>query len=468
MAARVVGTLALMQQKKYACKACGQEYLQWQGRCPHCQEWDSLTKIVQPVGGPSIEDVPQPQVLRKMDFKEDMRFSTGISEFDRALGGGLVAGSIILIGGNPGTGKSTLLLQALAHLAARFRVCYVSGEESSNQLLMHAHRLGIQDKDIFVLAEKQLERILAAAEEFSPQVLVVDSIQVTYSAAQPSSAGGVSQVRECALRLMEYAKSSDCTVILVGHVTKEGQLAGPNVLEHTVDASLLLESTDDVRFRTLRAQKNRFGALNEIGLFAMTEQGMKPVRNPSAIFLSQQKEPRLGSSTAIVREGSRSLLVEIQALVDTQVTAYPRRIAVGLDSQRLMILLAVLSCHCSLNFTNSNVFVNVVGGLRIEETSTDLPCLLSLVSVLTKRFLPFRSAAFGEVGLNGEIRPQPFGQERIAAAVRHGFKQLIIPQANMPRTKPPEIQLRGVSTVAESLQFCFAANGESDKIVPPP
>lgn len=455
-----------MQQAKtlYICDACGQEYLQWQGRCSHCRQWGSLKEAPRrtTTAKKSIKDVAAPQVLRQVDFKEELRFSTGIAELDGVLGGGLVAGSIILIGGNPGAGKSTLLLQSLGHLATSQRVCYVSGEESLNQLLMHARRLDVHDKDIYVLAEKQLERILAAAARFSPQVLVVDSIQVIYSADQSSMAGGVSQVRECALKLMEYAKSSDCAIIMVGHVTKEGQLAGPNVLEHTVDASLLLESTEDARFRTLRARKNRFGALNEIGLFAMTEEGMKQVRNPSAIFLSQHRGPTLGSSTAIIREGSRSLLVEIQALVDTQVTAYPRRVAVGLDSQRVAILLAVLSCHCSLSFANSNVFVNVVGGLRVEETSTDLPCLLSLVSVLTKRLLPPQFASFGEVGLNGEIRPQSFGEERIAAAQRHGFNRIMIPQANMPRTKAAA-GITGVRTVAEALKLCFASLPDPEK-----
>ena len=458
-----------MQQPKpiYICDTCGYEYLQWQGKCTHCQKWDSLKKVVRKTetAKKTIKDVPSPQLLHKVKIKDEIRFSTGISEFDRVLGGGLVVGSIILIGGNPGTGKSTLLLQALGHLAPQQRVCYVSGEESLDQLQIHAKRLDIHHQDIFVLAEKRLEYILAAAAQFSPQVLVVDSIQVMYTSDQASMAGGVSQVKECAIRLMEYAKTHACTIILVGHVTKEGQLAGPNVLEHTVDASLLLESTDDVRFRTLRARKNRFGALNEIGLFAMTDKGMKQVKNPSALFLSQQQEPSLGSSTAIIREGSRTLMVEIQALVDTQVTAYPRRIVVGLDMQRVAILLAVLSCHCSLSFANSNVFINVVGGLRVDETSTDLPCLLSLTSVMTKRFLPHHSAAFGEVGLNGEVRPLSFGQERIEAAARHGFSRLIVPQANMPHTRASKIEVIGVKTVAEALGVCFVQKPATEGLV---
>jgi len=440
-------------KKLYLCSNCGREYAQWQGQCSQCNEWNTLK--AETAKAPLSHKVPKPQILSQLSFKEETIFPTGISELDRVLGGGMVTGSVILIGGHPGAGKSTLLLQALSHLASQHKVCYVSGEESPNQLLVHAQRLGISQQGIYILAEKAVESILAAATKLAPQVLVVDSIQVIHSNANPASAGGITQVRECAMKLMEYAKSSGCVVIIVGHVTKEGVLAGPKVLEHTVDTSLLLESTEDARYRTLRAQKNRFGTINEIGLFAMTDEGMKQVRNPSAIFQSQNKEPVLGSATALVREGSRSLLVEIQALVDTQVTAYPRRISVGLDPQRVAILLAVLSCHCSLGFANNNVFINVVGGLRIAEPSTDLPCLLALVSVVTKRLLPAQTASFGEVGLTGEIRPQTYGLERIIAAQRHGFEQVILPKANLPRKKINGIKVIPAQTVAEALSICF-------------
>lgn len=430
--------------------------MQWQGQCGQCGQWNTLREeIVKKSSPASRQTVAEPQMLSQLAFKEETIFPTGIGELDRVLGGGLVTGSVILIGGHPGAGKSTLLLQALSHLANEHRVCYVSGEESPNQLLVHARRLDINQQDIYILAEKSIENILTAAARLSPQVLVVDSIQVMQSSANPTTAGSITQVRECAMQLMEYAKASGCVVIIVGHVTKEGVLAGPKVLEHTVDTSLLLESTEDARYRTLRAQKNRFGTINEIGLFAMTDKGMKQVRNPSAIFLSQNKEPVLGSATALVREGSRSLLVEIQALVDAQVTAYPRRVSVGLDAQRLAILLAVLSCHCSLSFANNNVFINVVGGLRIAEPSTDLPCLLALVSVVTKRFLPPQTASFGEVGLTGEIRPQTYGLERITAAQRHGFEQIILPRANLPPKKVGDIKIIPVQTVADALRACF-------------
>ena len=447
-----------MQQAKtfYLCANCGREHRQWQGQCAQCNQWNTLKEETRGAKPRVNKTAPVPQLLRDIQWTQEIVLPTGIAELDRVLGGGLVAGSIILIGGHPGAGKSTLLLQALSQLACKHKVCYVSGEESLNQILMHAKRLKIQHQDIHILAEKNLESILAAARVLSPQVLVVDSIQVIHSAEHPTAAGGVSQVRECTLKLMEYAKSCGCVVIIIGHVTKEGVLAGPKVLEHTVDTSLLLESTEDTRYRTLRAHKNRFGAINEIGLFAMTENGMRQVRNPSAIFLSRNKEPVLGSATAVVREGSRSLLVEIQALVDTQVTAYPRRVSAGLDAQRVAILLAVLSCHCSLNFTNSNVFINVAGGLRIEETGTDLPCLLALVSIVTKRFLPAQFASFGEVGLNGEIRPQPYGQERIAAAQRHGFTRILVPQSNLPRAKSTGIDITPVQSLSQALSICFS------------
>ena len=453
-------------KKLFACSDCGSEYPQWQGQCATCGAWNSLQEAATKEalvsgarGGKGLNALPssftKPIPISEVKVHKELRFSSGFTEFDRVLGGGLVAGSAILIGGNPGAGKSTLLLQSMASISRAKSVCYVSGEESVNQLVLHSVRLGLSKEQISLLAENQLEKILAACYEMKPQVLVVDSIQTIYSAQQGSMMGGVSQVRECAVRLMEYAKQNNCAVLMVGHVTKEGTLAGPRVLEHIVDASLVLESTDDAKFRTLRAQKNRFGAVNEIGVFAMTDKGIKQVSNPSAIFMSHNTEPALGSATAIIHEGSRQLLVEIQALVDPHTTTNPRRVSVGLDNNRMALLLAVLSCHCSLPLANSNVFLNIVGGLRIEETGTDLACMLALVSVITKRVLPQGFAAFGEIGLTGEIRPSPYGHERIKTAFRQGIKKILIPTANDPKGTLKDKGIIRAATIGEALSAAF-------------
>ena len=441
-------------ERIYICTKCASEHARWQGQCSHCGEWNVLEESFSTPKKQTPKAGAAPKLLGAIEVRQDLRFTTGASEFDRVLGGGLVAGSVILIGGNPGAGKSTLLMQALGFLAQDHRVCYVSGEESSAQIVLHARRLGLDKRSIHILAENDLGNILQAMDQLRPQILVIDSIQVMHTGEQSGAAGGVSQVRECSVRLMEYAKSRECSVLIVGHVTKEGSLAGPRVLEHLVDASLLLESTEDTRYRTLRALKNRFGKVNEVGIFAMLDSGLKSVRNSSAIFLSQAREPSPGSVTAVVREGSRPMLVEIQALVDPQVSAYPRQLAVGLDTNRIGLLLAVLGCHCGIAPKNNNVYINVVGGLRVEETATDLPVLLALVSVLKKRPLPARFAAFGELGLNGEIRPSPYGQERIAAAARHGFNQLLVPKANAPGDQR-EAQVRTASHLNAAIELAF-------------
>ena len=407
------------------------------------------------------KEFAKPTPLKSIKFREELRFSTGFDEFDRVLGGGLVAGSMILIGGNPGAGKSTLLQQSMAKLSRSKSVCYVSGEESLNQIALHSSRLGTQNENIMLLAESNLEKILAAVVDTKPEVLVVDSIQTIYSTQQGSMMGGVAQVRECAMHLMEYAKKSGCAVFLVGHVTKEGALAGPRVLEHIVDCSLLLESTHDAKYRTLRSYKNRFGPVNEIGVFAMTDTGMKPVANPSAIFMSHHSEPVLGSATAIIHEGSRQLLVEIQALVDSFTTTSPRRISLGLDSNRIALLMGVLSCHCGLQLSNNNVFMNIVGGLRVEETGTDLPCVLALVSIATKKTLPAGFAAFGEIGLTGEIRPAPYGHERVKAAMRQGMKKILIPYANDPKGSIKDTSVLRARNVSEALAIAFAEHADS-------
>lgn len=449
-------------KKLYECSSCGATYHQWQGNCTSCNSWNSLEEKVQPssIGvitgsvGP-LKDYTKPTPLAQIRVHKELRFSTGFSEFDRVLGGGLVAGSAILIGGNPGAGKSTLLMQSMASIAKQKKVCYVSGEESLNQIVLHSIRLGLNQEDIMLLAENKLENIIAAANDVKPDVMVVDSIQTIYSAQQSSVMGGVAQVRECAAHLMEYAKKNNCAILMVGHVTKEGTLAGPRVLEHIVDASLLLESTDDAKFRTLRAHKNRFGAVNEIGVFAMTDKGIKQVANPSAIFMSNNTEPALGSATAIIHEGSRQLLVEIQALVDSYTTTNPRRVSVGLDNNRMALLMAVLACHGGLPLTNNNVFLNIVGGLKVEETGTDLPALLALVSIATKRFLLPGLASFGEIGLTGEIRPSPYGHERVKSALRQGMKHVIIPRANDPKGVINQKGVMHARTISEAIALAF-------------
>lgn len=472
----------MAQTKKiFKCSSCGAAYPRWQGNCTTCDAWNSVEeqvletdsgkfsgKRIGLTGAP--KDFPKPTALKDIQFREELRFSTGFSEFDRVLGGGLVSGSMILIGGNPGAGKSTLLLQSMAKLASSKKVCYVSGEESLNQIALHSIRLGVSKENIMLLAESNLEKILAAVADTKPDVLVVDSIQTIYSSQQGSMMGGVAQVRECAMHLMEYAKRSGCAVFLVGHVTKEGALAGPRVLEHIVDCSLLLESTHDAKYRTLRSYKNRFGPINEIGVFAMTDHGMKPVTNPSAIFMSHHSEPVLGSATAIIHEGSRQLLVEIQALVDSYTTTSARRVSLGLDSNRVALLMGVLSCHCGLQLANNNVFINIVGGLRVEETGTDLPCILALVSIATKKSLPQGFAAFGEIGLTGEIRPSPYGHERVKAAIRQGMENILIPYANDPKGTIKDKSVLRAKNVSEALKIAFGESSsrpaKSNKKVP--
>ncbi len=360
-------------------------------------------------------------------------FSTGFKEFDRVLGGGVVPGSAILIGGNPGAGKSTLLLQTLCKLAQQMKTLYVTGEESLQQVAMRAHRLGLPTDNLNMLSETSIEQICLIAEEEQPKLMVIDSIQVMHMADVQSSPGSVAQVRETAAYLTRFAKTRGVAIVMVGHVTKDGSLAGPKVLEHCIDCSVLLDGDADSRFRTLRSHKNRFGAVNELGVFAMTEQGLREVSNPSAIFLSRGDEVTSGSSVMVVWEGTRPLLVEIQALVDHSMMANPRRVAVGLEQNRLAILLAVLHRHGGLQMADQDVFVNVVGGVKVTETSADLALLLAMVSSLRDRPLPQDLVVFGEVGLAGEIRPVPSGQERISEAAKHGFRRAIVPAANVPK-----------------------------------
>ena len=449
----------------YVCNDCGSDYANWQGQCKDCGAWNTLTEVklgsaknsvaakqqrLQGYAGAAGSQ--QPQTLDQIDLQQLPRVSTGAEEFDRVLGGGLVHGSAILIGGHPGAGKSTLLLQTMCALAESMNALYVTGEESLQQVAMRAKRLGLPTNKLSMLSETSVEAICAQAEQFKPKVLVVDSIQVVHSEDVSSAPGSVSQVRECAAYLTRYAKLTGTVLFLVGHVTKDGSLAGPKVLEHMIDCSILLEGSEDSRFRTLRGQKNRFGAVNELGVFAMTELGLKEVKNPSAIFLSRDEQPSSGSVVMVVWEGTRPLLVEIQALVDDSQLGNPRRVAVGLEQNRLAMLLAVLHRHGGLQVGDQDVFVNVVGGVKVLETSADLALLLAIVSSFRDRVLPQDLVVFGEVGLAGEIRPVPSGQERIQEAAKHGFKRAIVPKSNMPKAAIEGMEVIGVSKLTEALE----------------
>ncbi len=420
----------------FSCNECGGTSPKWLGKCPHCGAWNTLVETVdEGVTKSRFKPLAQASpVLQLSDIPaEDFsRTPTTIEELDRVLGGGLVEGGVVLIGGDPGIGKSTLLLQALAQLSATQHTLYVSGEESGAQIALRAQRLGLEKSHMKLLAEIQLERILATLESTHPQIVVIDSIQTMYSEALTSAPGSVAQVRECAAQLTRAAKSSGISVILVGHVTKEGALAGPRVLEHIVDTVLYFEGDTHSAFRVIRAIKNRFGAVNELGVFAMTEKGLKGVSNPSALFLSTHSEPVAGACVMATQEGTRPLLVEIQALVDSGGPS-PRRLSVGLDRDRLAMLLAVLHRHAGIACFDQDVFVNAVGGVRITEPAADLAVMLAIVSSLKNKPLPKGFIAFGEVGLAGEIRPAPRGQERLKEAAKLGFSTAVVPKANAPK-----------------------------------
>ncbi|MBE0505244.1 MAG: DNA repair protein RadA [Marinospirillum sp.] len=452
------------QKTAYVCIECGAEYSKWQGQCVACKEWNSIQEVR--LGSSSGRSAPlssarsgfagalssQVQDLSEINLQDLPRFSTTFNEFDRVLGGGLVPGSAILIGGNPGAGKSTLLLQTACKLAQLMKVLYVTGEESLQQVALRAQRLGLPTQGLKMLAETSVENLLAVAEQEKPQVLIVDSIQTMHVDELQSAPGGVAQVRESAAFLTRFAKQSHTVLFLVGHVTKDGSLAGPKVLEHMIDASLLLEGDGDSRFRTLRGQKNRFGAVNELGVFAMMETGLKEVKNPSAIFLSRDEEPAPGSVVLATWEGTRPLLVEVQALVDQSQLGNPRRIAVGLDTNRLSMLLAVLHRHGGVFTGDQDVFLNVVGGVKVLETGADLAAVMAIVSSLKNQALPHDLMVIGEVGLSGEIRPVPSGQERIKEAAKHGFRKAIVPKGNAPKETPPGMQVIGVTRLSEALE----------------
>ncbi|MDX5628444.1 MULTISPECIES: DNA repair protein RadA [unclassified Brenneria] len=457
--------MAKAVKRAFVCNECGADYPRWQGQCSACHAWNTITEVRLAAASSSSRSdrlsgyagesagVSRVQKLSEISLEALPRFSTGFQEFDRVLGGGVVPGSAILIGGNPGAGKSTLLLQTLCKLSEQMKTLYVTGEESLQQVAMRAHRLGLPAQNLNMLSETSIEQICLIAEQEQPKLMVIDSIQVMHLADIQSSPGSVAQVRETAAYLTRFAKTRGVAIIMVGHVTKDGSLAGPKVLEHCIDCSVLLDGDADSRFRTLRSHKNRFGAVNELGVFAMTEQGLREISNPSAIFLSRGDEITSGSSVMVVWEGTRPLLVEIQALVDQSMMSNPRRVAVGLEQNRLAILLAVLHRHGGLQMSDQDVFVNVVGGVKVTETSADLALLLSLVSSLRDRPLPQDLVVFGEVGLAGEIRPVPSGQERIAEAAKHGFKRAIVPHANMPKKPPANMQVFGVKKLADALDI---------------
>jgi DNA repair protein RadA/Sms len=440
----------------YICQTCGGTSAKWQGQCPSCEAWNTMEEGLPEQSSNSrfqglAQSLPR-QKLSAITAEDLPRFSTGVEEFDRVLGGGLVPGGVVLLGGDPGIGKSTLLLQALAQMsAAGMNVLYSSGEESAAQIALRARRIALEAPQLEVLAEIQLEKLLSIMHTVKPQVLVVDSIQTLYSEVLSSAPGSVAQVRECAAQLTRAAKSSGICILMVGHVTKDGHLAGPRVLEHIVDTVLYFEGDTHSSFRLVRSIKNRFGAVNELGVFAMTEKGLRGVSNPSAIFLSQHEQTVPGACVLVTQEGSRPLLVEIQALVDTAHVPNPRRLAVGLEQARLAMLLAVLHRHAGIACFDQDVFLNAVGGVKISEPAADLAVLLAIQSSIRNRALPKELIVFGEVGLAGEIRPCPRGQERLKEAAKLGFTVAIIPKANMPKTKIPGLRVIPVERIDQAI-----------------
>ena len=448
----------MRQRIIYACTQCGTSTRQWRGQCPECGAWNSLEEGIEEAGGarsrvPPGRPVASPVAASSVDLAPDTRIETKSTELDRVLGGGLVAGAVVLVGGEPGIGKSTLLLQVLGSLAGDVAgVLYVTGEESMRQVALRAKRLGMAADRVQLLAETRVESILEVLEREPPRIVVIDSIQTMFTDALQSAPGSVAQVRESAARLLRHAKDHAVSMLLVGHVTKDGALAGPRVLEHMVDTVLYFESEADRGFRVIRAVKNRFGAANEIGLFAMTDKGLREVRNPSAIFLARGSGDVAGSVVTVVREGTRPLLVEIQALVD-EASGPPRRLTVGIDQARLNMLLAVLHRHAGISTQGLDVYANVVGGIRIAGTSADLAILAAVRSTLSTCPVDRSLMVYGEVGLAGEIRPVPGGEERVREAAKHGFSRALVPAANVPRRVPGGIEVIGVERVECALDL---------------
>jgi len=446
------------QKTIYSCNECGGQTLKWQGQCPHCQAWNTLVETIaeKSVSRFSPQSATsQVQNLSTIDAHEEPRFSTGIDELDRVLGGGLVHGGVVLLGGDPGIGKSTLLLQALSNMSAQYPVLYVSGEESAQQVALRARRLALNVQQVHLFAEIQLEKIQAVLIERKPAIAVIDSIQTIYSEVLQSAPGSVAQVRECAAQLTRLAKANGICIILVGHVTKEGALAGPRVLEHMVDTVLYFEGDMHSSYRMVRAFKNRFGAVNELGVFSMGEKGLREVKNPSALFLSHHDTQVAGSCIMVTQEGTRPLLVEIQALVDEARSPSPRRLCIGLEQNRLAMLLAVLHRHAGIPCYDQDVFVNAVGGVKINEPGADLAIVLAIVSSLKNKPITEKTVVMGEIGLAGEIRPVQRGQERLKEAAKLGFKQAIIPLANKPKQMIPEIKVIPVARIRDAVTHMY-------------
>ncbi len=442
----------------HSCQACGAQFPKWSGQCLSCEAWNTIVEeITHTASHPRYQGyaASEPAITSMINvtLNEETRLASGLKELDRVLGGGLVMGSVVLIGGDPGIGKSTLLLQTLCYLSQQLKVLYVTGEESLQQVTLRARRLGLPEDKLLLLTDTHVERILKLAQQEKPRVIVVDSIQTMHTDLLQSAPGAVGQVRESAAQLVKFAKQTGTALFLVGHVTKEGTLAGPRVLEHMVDTVLYFEGEQDSRYRVIRAVKNRFGAVNELGIFAMTDKGLREVSNPSAIFLSRYENPVSGSVIMATREGSRPLLIEVQALVDQSHMGNPRRVCVGLESPRLAMLLAVLHRHAGIATYDQDVFVNVVGGVRVTETGADLALLLAVLSSLRNRPMPHDTIIFGEIGLAGEIRPVQGGQERLREAAKHGFKNAIVPHANSPKNKLDEMQIFAAQTLQEAVDY---------------
>ncbi|MEE4217356.1 MAG: DNA repair protein RadA [Xanthomonadales bacterium] len=445
-------------RNSYQCDNCGTTLNKWAGQCPDCREWNTINEIVaesRPAGrfsGYSGQLSNEIKDLASVGSAEVKRLAVGVGELDRVLGGGIVPGSVILLGGDPGIGKSTLLMQLTAALSQRCSGLYITGEESLEQLGMRARRLELSLDGIRCLTETSIEQILGHASKEKPRLMVIDSIQTVYTESLASAPGSVAQIRESAAALVRWAKENHCCVILVGHVTKEGTLAGPRVLEHMVDSVLYFEGDGGNRYRVIRAIKNRFGAVNELGMFAMTGRGLKEVKNPSAIFLSGHDQPVSGSVVTVVREGTRPILLEVQALVDPSHLNNPRRVALGLEHNRLAMMLAVLHRHGGISLSDYDVFINIVGGMRVSETAADLPMLLALYSSFRDKPINSKMISFGEVGLSGEIRPVPDGEQRLREAAGHGYTQALIPVANAPRKTLDGLKIVPLSHVSQAVE----------------
>jgi DNA repair protein RadA/Sms len=445
--------------KAYVCAECSASFSKWRGQCPACDSWNTISdEPIEVIEDRQVRamgysgETSEVQMLSEVDLKSEPRISTEISEFDRVLGGGLVRGSCVLLGGHPGAGKSTLLLQVADNLGVGNDVLYVTGEESPAQIADRARRLGLK-ANIKLLAETNVEKICQTAEKHQPRILIIDSIQVMLLSDVRSAPGSVSQVREAAAYLTRFAKQTGTILLLVGHVTKDGSLAGPKTLEHIIDASLLLEGSTDSKYRTLRAQKNRFGTVNELGVFVMLEKGLREVRNPSAIFLSRPEGVISGSVVTALWEGTRPLLVELQTLVDPSSLEIPRRVVVGVEGNRLAMLIAVLNKHARIQIAGSDIFVNVVGGVKATEPGSDLALAAALNSSFREKPVPPDLLVFGEVGLSGEIRPVSYGAERIAEAVKHGFTRALVPSKNVPKKSIPDIEVIGVESIRSMREF---------------